>query len=81
MNEQIGLEQNQLLQILQAIPEAAAVYSYADLTIAFANEGMLLLWGKDQDVSDSTFEAVLPEMAGQPFTGLLKEGWFIGKTC
>lgn len=80
MNEPIGLQQSQLLQILQAIPEAAAVYSDADLTIAFANEGMLRLWGKDRDVSGSTFETVLPEMTGQPFIGLLKNVWLTGKT-
>ncbi|MBL4674773.1 MAG: PAS domain-containing protein [Mucilaginibacter sp.] len=80
MTERTGLKQNQLLKILQYVTEATAVYSDAELTIAFANEGMLRIWGKGQRVIGGTFEAALPEMKGQPFTQLLKSAWATGET-
>lgn len=80
ITEHFGLEQNRLLKVLQYVTEATAVYSDAELTIAFANEGMLRIWGKDEAVIGGTFEAALPEMEGQPFTQLLRSAWATGET-
>lgn len=58
--------------------DATAIYSDADLTIAFANEAMLGLWGRRADIVGSRFEDALPEMEGQPFIQLLKTAWQSG---
>ena len=68
-----------LLKILLLSNDATAIYSDSDLTIRFANKGMLQIWGKGEDVIGKSFEEALPEMKGQPFTTLLKNTWKTGE--
>ncbi|OOQ56949.1 PAS domain-containing protein [Mucilaginibacter pedocola] len=80
MTNNKGLTPGQLLTILQNSTDATAIYSNADLTIAFVNQAMLKIWGKDATVNGLRFEDALPEMTGQPFTQLLKNVWATGQT-
>lgn len=59
-------------------PYAIAMYTGPELTIDTVNDAMLHIWGKDSSVVGKTFEQALPEMEGQPFTGLLKNVYHTG---
>ncbi|AYL98122.1 PAS domain-containing protein [Mucilaginibacter celer] len=69
-----------LLQILSRSKDATAVYDDENLRIRFANDAMLTIWGKNISVVGKTFEEAIPEIAGQPFGGLLKTVWKTGET-
>lgn len=73
-------ESDALVEILRQSGNAAAVYTGSDLKIRFVNDAMLAIWGKERSVQGKIFEEALPEMEGQPFTGLLKNVWATGKT-
>lgn len=64
-----------LLEILNQSTQATAIYIGPDLIIQLASQDMLKFWGKDESVIGKKFEDALPELKGQPFTGLLKEVW------
>lgn len=59
-------------------PYAIAMYTGPELTIDTVNDAMLHIWGKNDSVVGKTFEQALPEMEGQPFTGLLKNVYHTG---
>jgi two-component system sensor histidine kinase VicK len=69
-----------IIQALQASPAPTAIYSDENMTIRFANEGMLSLWGKDQSVIGKPLIEAIPELEGQPFLSLLREVWLSGRT-
>lgn len=73
------LSDRDILDILAQSGDATAIYDSADLHIRFVNEGMLNLWGKDSCVLGKTLEKALPEIKGQPFTGLLQKVWQTGE--
>lgn len=78
------LDQNFSLQLiieaLSSSPAPTAIYSGEDITIQFANAGMLALWGKDSSVIGQPIMQAIPELEGQPFFGLLQEVWRTGKS-
>lgn len=69
-----------ILAILAQSKDATAIYDSPELHIRFVNNTMLKIWGKDKHIVGKTFEEALPELEGQPFTGLLKNVWKTGKT-
>ncbi|WP_230383947.1 PAS domain-containing protein [Pedobacter endophyticus] len=69
-----------LLEALSLSNDATAIYTSEELHIAFVNNGMLRIWGKDKTVVGKTFEQAIPEIVGQPFTALLQNVWRTGKT-
>lgn len=68
-----------LLQILKQSPNATAVYTEPGLIIKLANDKMLSLWGKDEQVIGMPLIEALPELKEQPFIELLEEVWTSGK--
>jgi two-component system sensor histidine kinase VicK len=69
-----------LIQALQLSPAPTAIYSGEGMTIGFANEGMLAVWGKDSSVIGKPLIEALPELEGQPFLAILQQVWHTGKT-
>ncbi|RZJ75442.1 MAG: PAS domain S-box protein [Flavobacterium sp.] len=69
-----------IIQALASSPEATAIYTDENMTIRFANEGMLRVWGKDASVIGKPLLNALPELDGQPFLPLLQQVWHTGKT-
>jgi len=69
-----------LLQILALSKNATAVYLDIDLHIAFANDAMIALWGKDRTVVGKRLADAVPELEGQPFIEMLQTVWRTGKT-
>jgi len=69
-----------IIEALSSSPAPTAIYSDENITIQFANEGMLELWGKDDTVIGKQLMEAIPELEGQPFFGLLQEVWRTGKS-
>ncbi|WP_059136690.1 ATP-binding protein [Chryseobacterium aquaticum] len=69
-----------LLDILKQSNDGTAIYTGIDLTIQFANNAMLKLWGKDESLLGKKLEDAVPELKKQPFTDILKKIWFTGET-
>lgn len=67
-----------ILEALKASPAPTAVYSGEEITIHFANQGMLDLWGKDATVIGQPLMKAIPELEGQPFFELLQNVWRTG---
>lgn len=74
------LNSHALLDILLRSNDATAIYTSEDLHIELVNDAMLNIWGKGPQVRGMRFEDALPEMAGQPFTELLKNVWRTGES-
>uniref|UniRef100_UPI0031D89A8C PAS domain-containing sensor histidine kinase n=1 Tax=Sphingobacterium sp. TaxID=341027 RepID=UPI0031D89A8C len=51
-----------------------------EMTIQFANAGMLSLWGKDESVIGKALISAIPELEDQPFLSILQEVWRTGKS-
>ncbi|MBE9583495.1 PAS domain-containing protein [Mucilaginibacter sp. JRF] len=80
MNQNKVLGSDALLKVLAQSKDAMAIYSDEQLHIAFANDAMIAIWGKDQTVIGKTFEEAIPEMKGQQFAGLLQKVWRTGES-
>ncbi|RYF90825.1 MAG: PAS domain S-box protein, partial [Chitinophagaceae bacterium] len=59
---------------------ATAIYAGKEMSIQYANEAMLRLWGKDEKVIGTTVRQALPELEGQPFHELLAHVYSTGET-
>ncbi|HEX2606663.1 MAG TPA: PAS domain S-box protein [Flavisolibacter sp.] len=53
--------------LVQQAPVATAIYIGPEMTIQWANDAMIKLWGKDTSVIGKTIRQALPELEGQPF--------------
>lgn len=71
---------DKLLEILSLSQNATAIYTGFDLIIQTANDVMIGFWGKDRSVIGKPLAQAVPELAGQPFIGLLQEVWKTGIT-
>ncbi len=57
---------------------ATAVYQGRHMRIQAVNEAMIAIWGKDASVKGKTFAEAIPEVADQPFLGLLQNVYDTG---
>ncbi|WP_442591867.1 ATP-binding protein [Pedobacter sp. AW31-3R] len=80
MNAPDFIRAEELLQVLFQSPNATAVYSGESITILSVNAAMLSLWGKDKTVVGKSFREAIPELADQPFFGILQRVWRSGET-
>lgn len=69
-----------ILQALSCSPEPTSIYTGTEMTIQFANEGMLSVWGKDASVIGKALISAIPELEDQPFLAILQEVWRTGKS-
>lgn len=69
-----------IIEALSSSPAPTAIYSGENITIQFANAGMLELWGKDPSVIGKPLMDAIPELEGQPFFELLQEVWRTGRS-
>jgi two-component system sensor histidine kinase VicK len=69
-----------LLNILALSKDATAVYNDINLHIAFANDAMIALWGKNRTVIGMRLQDAVPELEGQPFVEMLQTVWRTGKS-
>jgi PAS domain S-box-containing protein len=65
--------------LVQQAPVATAIYTGSEMTIQWANDAMIRLWGKDKTVIGKTLREALPELEGQPFHQLLDEVYKTGE--
>jgi|GEM_PF-3812684 len=75
----LRFSETQILNILYKIPSATAIYGDQDFTIDAANDAMLNIWGRNQDVIGMPLAEAIPEIVDQPFLALLKNVWQTGK--
>lgn len=74
------LNNESLLSVMQVTPTATAIHVSEDAVIQFANDTMLKIWGKDQQVIGKSLAEALPELKGQPFIDMFKRVWNEGLT-
>lgn len=65
--------------LIDAIPSAAATYRTRDIIITSANSQMLAFWGKDSSIIGKPLIEAVPELANQPFIGLLQKVYDTGE--
>jgi PAS domain S-box-containing protein len=65
--------------LVQQAPVATAIYVGKDMTIQWANDAMINLWGKDNKAIGKTVREALPELEGQPFHDLLQRVYTTGE--
>ena len=81
MNDSVyTLNDKQLLEVLRFANDATAIHAGEDAVIRFANDKMLSVWGKGDEVIGKSLAEALPELEGQPFIGLFKRVWNEGIT-
>jgi signal transduction histidine kinase len=66
--------------LLNEAPFSTALLSGPDLVVELANEASLQLWGKDESIIGKKLLDALPEIATQPFYGILKQVYLTGET-
>ena len=80
MNGTDFLNDKQLLDVLCYTSDATAVHIAEDAKIQYANDAMLRVWGKGEEVLGKSLEDALPELKGQPFIDMFKRVWNEGIT-
>ncbi|GAA4341682.1 PAS domain S-box protein [Flaviaesturariibacter amylovorans] len=65
--------------LVQQAPVATSIYTGPEMTIQWANDAMIRLWGKDPSVIGNTVREALPELEGQPFHELLARVYRTGE--
>ena len=80
LKEQVIREkEHRTRSIVEQATVATAVYMGKEMSIEFANEAMLELWGKDRSVIGKNLRQALPELEGQPFHDLLQKVFNTGQ--
>ncbi len=74
------LNSQQLLEVLNLVKEAAAIYTSEEIIIEMANDAMLAFWDKDQSIIGLPLAEAVPALKGQPFIGMLQKVWRTGET-
>jgi PAS domain S-box-containing protein len=74
------LSPEQLNYILSLSKTATAVHVGEDARTKFANQAMLDIWGKNEEVIGKPLEQALPELEGQPFIEMFAQVWREGLT-
>ncbi|RYY97190.1 MAG: PAS domain S-box protein, partial [Chitinophagaceae bacterium] len=70
--------EQRFVNLVQEAPVATSIYTGREMTIQWANDAMIRLWGKDPSVIGSTVRQALPELEGQPFHELLDRVYTTG---
>lgn len=65
--------------LVENAPFAIAVYSGEEMRIELANQAIIDIWGKGNDVIGKTFTEILPELAGQSVFEQIKDVYSTGK--
>ena len=66
--------------LVENAPFAIAVYSGEEMRIDLANQAIIDIWGKGNNVIGKTFTEVLPELEGQSVFEQIKEVYATGKS-
>ena len=73
------IQDNTLFKVLiEELVSPVALYVGKDMVIKLANKAILKVWDKDDSVIGKTFRQALPELEGQPFSGLLDDVYSTG---
>jgi PAS domain-containing protein len=70
----------QLITVLSVGITATAVHVGEDARIEFANQAMLNIWGRGQEVMGKGLVQAMPELANQPFLEMFARVWREGIT-
>jgi signal transduction histidine kinase/ActR/RegA family two-component response regulator len=73
--------EKQFRGVLTGSPSIFLILEGLEMRITFANEPLLVSWGKTPDIVGKKLLEVLPELADQPFPKLLREVFTTGKPC
>ncbi|UPT70861.1 MAG: PAS domain-containing protein [Flavobacterium sp. JAD_PAG50586_2] len=65
--------------LVENAPVAFGVYTGEEMRIELANQAIIDIWGKGNDVIGKTFTEVLPELVGQSIFEQIKEVYTTGK--
>lgn len=65
--------------LVENSPFAIAVYTGQEMQIELANQAIIDIWGKGNDVIGKTFTELLPELAGQSVFEQIKDVYTTGK--
>ncbi len=68
-----------ILAVLNQVPQATAIYDNEDLHIVYANRDMLEMWATTADVIGTNLGDSFPEFAVQGFVGILQRVWQTGE--
>ncbi|RYF11054.1 MAG: PAS domain S-box protein, partial [Oxalobacteraceae bacterium] len=79
--EKVALAQSEVRfrRLIEEAPVATALYVGPQFQVQVANQTMLRYWGKDASVIDQPLAEALPELAGQPFLGILADLFTTGQ--
>lgn len=66
--------------LVENAPFAIAVYTGEEMRVELANETIINIWGKGNDVIGKTFSEILPELANQSVFEQIKEVYHTGKS-
>ncbi|MGV3695991.1 PAS domain-containing protein [Flavobacterium sp.] len=79
ITEQKETEQK-VRSVVENAPFAIGVYTGDDMVIELANQAIIDIWGKGNDVIGKKYTDVLPELAGQAVFEQIKEVYATGKS-
>lgn len=74
------LSNQQLVQVFSLLKNATAIYTSDDIVVEMATDSMISFWKKDRSVIGKPLIEGVPELAGQPFIGILRNVWRTGIT-
>lgn len=79
--DRIKLEETEqkVRALVENAPVAFGVYTGEEMRIELANQAIIDIWGKGNDVIGKTFTEVLPELVGQSIFEQIKEVYTTGK--
>lgn len=68
---ELEVSETRLRSVIGSAPFPIAVYVGREMRIAFANQAIMDVWGKGNDVVGKTYHSILPELANQQIYPLL----------
>lgn len=77
--QELEKSERRFRNLIEEAPVATGLYIGREMRIAFVNEAMAYVWGKDKSVIGKTIREALPELDGQPFHQLLDDVFTTGK--
>lgn len=77
--EKLGETEQKIRALVENAPFAIAVYTGEEMRVELANQAIIDIWGKGNDVIGKTFTEILPELAGQSVFEQIKDVYATGK--